>query len=153
MQPKSVFPQTVRFGVLSWKKGTRRAGWVARGSELGAQSGWAPTGWGARGYHGTGWVARGSELVARGLDGLADRIVPAKPHQIPAPDTESAGPHRECRERTAGLRHIERRALAQTQKGPGSDERRGPIWSTACVPLTGCLVVCGWAASSLCPPL
>ena len=30
-------PQTVRFGVLSWKKGTRRAGWVARGSELGAR--------------------------------------------------------------------------------------------------------------------
>ena len=33
----SLFPQTVRFGVLSWKKGTRRAGWVARGSELGAR--------------------------------------------------------------------------------------------------------------------
>ena len=28
-------PQTVRFGVLSWKKGTRLAGWVARASELG----------------------------------------------------------------------------------------------------------------------
>ena len=26
-----------KFGVLSWKKGTRRAGWVARGLELGAR--------------------------------------------------------------------------------------------------------------------
>ena len=28
-------PNSIRFGDLSWKKGTRRAGWVARGSELG----------------------------------------------------------------------------------------------------------------------
>ena len=39
---------TVRFGILSWKKGTRRAEWVSRGSEL---------------------RARGSELGARGADG------------------------------------------------------------------------------------
>ena len=33
----TIVPQRVRFGVFSWKKGTRRAGWVARGSELGAR--------------------------------------------------------------------------------------------------------------------
>ena len=32
-----VIPQTVRYGVLSWKNGTRRAGWVARGFEPGAR--------------------------------------------------------------------------------------------------------------------
>ena len=86
-----VFPQTVRFGVLSWQKGTRRARWVAHGSELGARgigcverigAGGSRTGWVAGGSAGgpqgkmggtrigwgprARWVARGSELGARG---------------------------------------------------------------------------------------
>ena len=63
MPQKYVIPQAIRFGVLSWKKGTRQAGWVARGFELGAR------GWVARGLldggQETGWVACGSELGAR----------------------------------------------------------------------------------------
>ena len=36
-----LIPQTVRFGVLSWKTGTRRGGWVACGFQLGARgAGW-----------------------------------------------------------------------------------------------------------------
>ena len=85
------FPQAVRFGVLSWKRGTRRAGWVAGGSELeargrmsGTRSGWVargsepgwvargwiedwhacPTGWGTRGSEG-GWVADTETAEAR----------------------------------------------------------------------------------------
>ena len=37
-------PQRIRFGALSLKEGTRRAGWVARGSELGNLS-WGPADW------------------------------------------------------------------------------------------------------------
>ena len=50
-----IFPQAVRFGVLSWKKGTRRAGWVARGSERGRHEWMAlagPDGWSSRGRMG-----------------------------------------------------------------------------------------------------
>ena len=60
------FPRT-------WEKGTRRAGWLARGSELGVRrTGWVASGselggtriadrsW--RPTRKTGWVARGSEL-------------------------------------------------------------------------------------------
>ena len=37
--------QAVRSGVLSWANGPRRAGWVARGSELGARGwSWEPAG-------------------------------------------------------------------------------------------------------------
>ena len=105
------------------------------------------------------------------------------PTQRARPDTDSAGPDAESREpdsESAGPRHGERRAPTQATPGerpvtePDTEERRGPTQraprpdtdnervrgpdtesaqSTACVPLTGCLVVCGWAASSLCPPL
>ena len=69
----SIFPQTVRFGVLSWKEGTRRAGWVARGSERGPRTGWSAvspqTGWASRGSElkaGTALAPRGSELIRAG---------------------------------------------------------------------------------------
>ena len=107
-----IVPQTVRFGVLSWKKGTRRAGWVAHASELGAR--------------GIGCVARGSELGAR----TARWTGWVATHKAPGPDRESARPDTE----SAGARHKERRARhrapepdtespgprpTQTQRAPG----------------------------------
>ena len=44
-----IFPQTIIFKVLSWKKGMRRAGWVAHGSELGARARMGGTRIGTRG--------------------------------------------------------------------------------------------------------
>ena len=60
----SVIPQTVRFGVLSLEKGNA-PGWM----------GGRPGGW----HRGAGWVARGSELGARGADGwtrIWEAVVP-----------------------------------------------------------------------------
>ena len=83
-----IFPQTGTVGVLSSEeKGTRLAGWVARGSgaggsrsldgwhaalELGARGVWVLDGWhaaqelGARGF---GWLARGSGAGGPQMDG------------------------------------------------------------------------------------
>ena len=61
-----LIPQTARFGVLSWKKGTRRAGWVARGFELGAR--------------GAGWVAL---RMGGNADGLGLRVPPIRPSSDP----------------------------------------------------------------------
>ena len=79
-----VFPQTVRFGVLSWKKGTRRAGWVARGWELGPGV--------------AGWVSR--------MGPKQSWLVVAAPrytrrHKAPGPD-------RERPPKSDGPRHSER---------------------------------------------
>ena len=64
-----LLPPNSKVWVLSWKKGTRRAGWVARGSELGARG---PDGRHADRSRGPaqpdGWHAdRSGDL--RGLDG------------------------------------------------------------------------------------
>ena len=49
-----------RFGILSWEKGTRRAGWVARGWELGGRR----AGWVARGGKcSAGWVVRVNKYI------------------------------------------------------------------------------------------
>ena len=77
---------TVRLGVLSWKKGTRRAGWVARGSELGARMteaigtrlgagrgselGARDIGWVARIGAGSPWERMGATRITLGLAGL-----------------------------------------------------------------------------------
>ena len=69
-------PQAVRFGLFSCKKDTRRAGWVARESELGARG---PDGWHADRSRGPATLmrvtgagpdrARGLEVgPARGVD-------------------------------------------------------------------------------------
>ena len=107
------------FGVLSWKKGTRRARWVARESELGARGrgsepgarrpdGYADQSWacgagrlggtrigaGGRGRLG-GTQIGGSRTPERGsqlVSGNAEsaRRVPAPTQRAPGPDTESA---------------------------------------------------------------
>ena len=127
-----IFPQTVRFGVLSWKKGPRRAGLVARGSELAARVGGTRIG---AGGHGTGCVAGGSELgaeVARGSEwGLARGselgarrtgtqigVGVEGPQKVPAR-------HRERRAPTgrAPARHRKRRALADRAPWPDTERR------------------------------
>ena len=119
-EPQRIFPQIVRFGVLSWKKGTRRAGWVARGSELGARGpdGWhADQSWGPR-SGGCGMRIRAGSLCGRrselGVCGPGDtRICGAGPDtksagRAPEPDTESET----TTQRRA--RHRKRRAPKQT---------------------------------------
>ena len=71
-----LIPQTVGFGVLSWKKGTRRAGWVARGWELGVHAD-ADLSWGP------------ADQVTRGSEERAPTQSPTQ--RAPGPDRESAG--------------------------------------------------------------
>ena len=104
----------VRFGVLSWKKGTRRAGWVARGSELGARAGTR-----GAGVPRTGWVAHGAELGAARVGGPRDQIGGARMrgggadgHRGP-----SAGPSRPDTQ-SAGARHRERPGPGIESAGP-----------------------------------
>ena len=122
-------PQTVRFGVLSWKKA--RSGWVAwrselggrgRGSELGAcDTGgtricWAPQTGPTRS------VARGSKpWPAHGLHADLLSRTGWRPRHKEGPDKESERAHRERRGAQGPDRH------GPTQRAPGPDtERRGP---------------------------
>ena len=105
------FAPNSKVWVLSWKKGTRRAGWVARGSELGARR--------------TGWVGGMQMLGARGTE-LAGPTQSAGPQQrAPAQHKDALGPH------------TERPSRGPTQHSPGLDRRsagprhrdcRGPTW-------------------------
>ena len=122
-------PQTVTFGVLSWKKGTHRAGWVARGSELGARAGTR------------------SEPAERVGDTRIE--AGAQPDGWQGPDAESAGARHRGRRgptqrapgerwadtKSAGPRHGERRDTQNSARAPGPDtesaaeqhrERPGP---------------------------
>ena len=133
------FPPQVRFGVLSWKKGTRRAGWVARGLELGADgwhadlSWWPGTGWGswARRCAQVGWLARGSELGA-GPDGWTPEGPDTESAGAGAlgPETDSeraAGPDTEGPDTETGERRPDtesaRERRAPTQRAPGPTQR------------------------------
>ena len=90
------------------EKGNARAGWVARGSELGACAGL--TGWVGRGSEpGGGWHAGRSWAPTQRLPGGARH----REHQ------ESAGPRHS--ERPA--RHRASRERGPTSKAPGPDKR------------------------------
>ena len=100
----SIVPQTIRFGVLSWKKGTCWAGSVARGSELGARGAgselgargsqanrsWGPGLW--RSVLGTGILCRGPALSVRSPC-RASAVSVSEPGALcvgaPGPDTET----------------------------------------------------------------
>ena len=78
-----IIPQTIRFGVLSWKKGTRRAGWDLS---------WGPGARGPDGQHADrelgarGWM--GADREHRQKD-LRPDTESAPKRRAPGPDTES----------------------------------------------------------------
>ena len=96
-----VFPQTVRFGVLSWKRNAP-GWWVARGSELGARG---PDGW-----HADQSWARGPDGCRANRERRADTETAGETgerraqHRAQRPDAESAGRAGPSTE-TAGPRH------------------------------------------------
>ena len=113
----TTFPPNSKVWGSFLKKGTRRVGWVACGSVLGARGadGWA---------RGAGWVACGSELGSPEPDRKSAR--PRHKEFLVlglGPDTKSAGPRHSAGRKRAGPRH----------KAPGPDtqkERRFPTQST-----------------------
>ena len=106
---------SVRFAVLSWKKGTRWAGWVARGSEPGARGsdGWMGESAGAR--HGE---RRAPTQRAPTQRALGDRRGPT--NRAPGPTQGAPGPT----QTNAGPRHRERPSPTQRAPGPDRDSER-----------------------------
>ena len=99
--------------VSSWKKGTRRAAWVARGSGLGARG---PDGFGAEALD-----RMGGTRIAAGRRAATQRVA--------GPDTERAGPRH--RERESAGADTERRESGPKERRVPTQRASGPTERTA----------------------